>query len=186
MSPISIGILAVSMSVDAFIAALGRGAQSRRPDFGHAIRTGAIFGAVEAITPLIGWAMGVAASRYVQEVDHWIAFGLLGAVGVHMMLQAVKPQDEEQVRGSSVWAVVATAIGTSIDAMAVGVSLAFLQVNIVVIALAIGLATTVMSSTGLLAGRYLGRRFGRVIEMVGGIALVALGTGILYEHLSGA
>ena len=185
MSPISIGILAISMSVDAFIASLGRGAQSRRPDLGHALRTGVIFGAVEAITPLIGWTLGIAASQYVETVDHWIAFTLLAGVGIHMILQALRTGGEEAATGASFWAVVATAVGTSIDAMAVGVSLAFLDVNIIVIALAIGFATMVMSSTGLLAGRLLGRRFGRVIEMAGGLALMALGAGILYEHVTG-
>ncbi|WP_339855853.1 manganese efflux pump [uncultured Nisaea sp.] len=185
MSPLSIGILAVSMSVDAFIASLGKGAASHRPSFGRALKTGAIFGTVEAITPVIGWAMGVATSQFVQAVDHWIAFGLLFAVGAHMILQAVGPRSEEdEAQPASHWAIVGTAIGTSIDAMAVGVSLAFLEVNIVVIALAIGLATMVMSSTGILAGRFLSRRFGRVIETFGGLALIGLGTSILIEHLS--
>ncbi|SMO75749.1 manganese efflux pump MntP family protein [Paracoccus laeviglucosivorans] len=184
MSPISIGVLAVSMSVDAFIASLGKGATARRPGFGRAIKTGMIFGAVEAITPLIGWGLGMAASQYVQAVDHWIAFALLGAVGVHMALQALSRKPDDAPAPASVWAVVVTAIGTSIDAMAVGVSLAFLDVNIFVIALAIGLATMVMSSTGMLAGRYLGHRFGRIIEAFGGLALITLGTLILIEHLT--
>jgi len=185
MSPLSIGILAVSMSVDAFIASLGKGAASHRPSFGRALKIGAIFGTVEAITPVIGWAMGVATSQFVQAVDHWIAFSLLFAVGAHMILQAVGPRSEEkEAQPASHWAIVGTAIGTSIDAMAVGVSLAFLEVNIVVIALAIGLATMVMSSTGILAGRFLSRRFGRVIETFGGLALIGLGTSILIEHLS--
>lgn len=183
MSPMTIGILAVSMSVDAFIASLGKGAAERRPSFGHALRTGAIFGAVEAVTPLLGWLLGVAASQYVEAVDHWIAFALLGAVGVHMALQAFA-KEEERSEATSGWAVVATAIGTSIDAMAVGVSLAFLQVNIFVVALCIGFTTMVMSSTGILAGRFLGRRFGRLMEAVGGIALIGLGSVILFEHLT--
>lgn len=182
MSPMTIGLLAVSMSVDAFIASLGKGAAERRPSFGHALRTGAIFGTVEAITPILGWALGIAASQYVEAVDHWIAFALLGAVGVHMALQAFSP--EARSAGTSGWAVIATAIGTSIDAMAVGVSLAFLQVNILVVALCIGLATMVMSSTGILAGRFLGRRFGRVVEVAGGLALIGLGSVILFEHLT--
>jgi putative Mn2+ efflux pump MntP len=85
----------------------------------------------------------------------------------------------------SLFVLLATAIGTSIDAMAVGVSLAFLSVNIIVIALAIGAATTIMSTTGILAGRFLGARFGRYAEIVGGLALIGLGASILYEHLVG-
>ncbi|MFD2174932.1 manganese efflux pump MntP family protein [Rhodobacter lacus] len=183
MSPISIGVLAVSMSLDAFIAAMGKGTTASRPSFAMTLRTGAIFGLVEAITPLIGWAAGIAASRYVAAVDHWIAFALLGGVGVHMALQAWT-RTEEEAPSPSLWATIVTAIGTSIDAMAVGVSLAFLEVNIFVIALAIGATTMVMSTTGLLVGRYIGVRFGRIAETLGGIALISIGTMILWEHLS--
>lgn len=184
MSPFSIGVLAVSMSVDAFIASLGKGAAVRRPSFGRALKTGAIFGVVEAITPLLGWAMGMAASQYVEAVDHWIAFALLAGVGLHMAWQALRPKTEEATGPDSNWTTVATAVGTSIDAMAVGVSLAFLDVNIFVIALAIGFTTMVMSSTGILAGRFLGRRFGQTIEVIGGLALIGLGSLILFEHLT--
>lgn len=184
MSPVSIGVLAVSMSVDAFIASLGKGAAVRRPSFGRALRTGAIFGVVEAITPLLGWALGVAASQYVDQVDHWIAFALLAGVGLHMALQSFARKDEQETPSDSLWTTIATAVGTSIDAMAVGVSLAFLDVNIFIIAIAIGFTTMVMSSTGILAGRFLGKRFGHVIEVLGGMALIGLGSAILYEHLT--
>lgn len=185
MSPISIGVLAFSMSVDAFIAALGRGARAPRPSMGSALRTGAIFGVVEAVTPLVGWAAGVAASQAIVAIDHWIAFALLAGVGLHMILQAMsRPEAEPPATLSAgLAATLVTALGTSLDAMAVGVSLAFLNVNIVVIALAIGCATMVMSSTGVMAGRYLGRRFGRMAEVVGGVALFGLGAAILVEHL---
>lgn len=186
MSPITIGILAVSMSVDAFIASVGKGAGARRPSLGTALKTGAIFGAVEMLTPLIGWGLGVAASQYIAAVDHWIAFLLLAAVGVHMLLQAVGRDESEARPAATPWTTVITAVGTSLDAMAVGVSLAFLNVNIIVIAIAIGCATMVMSSTGVLAGRYLGHRFGRIAEGLGGVALFALGALILFEHLTAA
>ncbi len=186
MSPLSIGVLAISLSVDAFIASLGKGAVAQRPSFGHALRTGAIFGFVEALTPLIGWALGMAASHYVEAVDHWIAFVLLAGVGLHMALQALRREEEAAPVSTTLWATVVTAVGTSIDAMAVGVSLALLDVNIIVIAIAIGFTTMVMSSTGILAGRMLGSRFGRFAEAFGGIALIGLGGFILYEHLFAA
>lgn len=183
MSPTSIGILAVGMSVDALIAALGRGA-SRRHGLAAALGTGAIFGLIEAITPLIGWAMGLLASSYVQAVDHWIAFGLLGTIGVKMVLSAIGGADAPAPAGRSVWTLVGTAVGTSIDAMAVGVSLAFLDVDIFVVAGAIGFATMAMATTGILAGRYLSAKIGRWAEMLGGVALVGLGASILYAHLT--
>ncbi len=189
MSPIAIGVLAVSMSVDAFIAALGKGAWGGAPargsHLGSALKTGAVFGVVEAITPLIGWALGVAAGPYVDAVDHWIAFGLLGLVGAHMLWRALRPPSPEDApKLNTNWAIFATAVGSSIDAMAIGVSLAFLDVNIFVVAFAIGFTTFLLSTAGLLAGRFLGRRFGRIVEAVGGAALIALGALILHEHIA--
>ncbi|WP_414897720.1 manganese efflux pump MntP family protein [Rhodovulum sp. YEN HP10] len=185
MSPISIGVLAVSMSLDAFIASVGKGAAGPRPSLGKTLRTGLIFGVIEALTPLIGWAAGVAASQYVSAVDHWIAFALLAGVGLHMALHADNGP-EGKASSSSLWSTIATAVGTSIDAMAVGVSLAFLQVNILMIALAVGITTMLMSSTGLLLGRFIGQRIGRIAEKIGGVALIGLGALILWEHLSAA
>lgn len=185
MSPLTIIVLAISMSVDAFAVSVGRGAALGRPRFSESIRTGAVFGIVEAITPIIGWAAGVAASGFVQAVDHWIAFGLLGAVGFRMLYAALfhKAQTEDRV-GNSAYMLLATAVGTSLDAMAVGVSLSFLNVNILVIALAIGLATFLMSSGGMLVGRLIGERLGRAAEAIAGIALIGLGISILIEHLT--
>ncbi|MCM2504230.1 manganese efflux pump MntP family protein [Aureimonas altamirensis] len=184
MSPFTIAVLAVSMSVDAFAVSVGRGAAIGQPRFSETLRTEAVFGIVEAITPVIGWAAGVAASSFVEAVDHWIAFGLLGAVGLHMLFSALVKKEQDAPVGRSMTVLLATAIGTSLDAMVVGVSLAFLDVNIVVIAIAIGLATFLMSSGGMLVGRLIGERFGRIAEGMSGVALVLLGASILIEHLS--
>ncbi|MBN9469816.1 MAG: manganese efflux pump [Bosea sp.] len=186
MSPVSIAVLAVGMSVDALLASIGRGAAAQRPRFAEALRTGAIFGMVEAITPLLGWGAGLAASRYIAAIDHWIAFVLLGIVGGRMILHSLLPATERAAvaRGNSLWTVMATAIGTSIDAMAVGVSLAFLDVNIIVVALAVGFATFLMSTGGMMTGNLIGVRFGRWAERIGGMALVGLGISILISHLS--
>lgn len=185
MSPFSITVLAVSMSVDAFAVSVGRGAALGRPRLAEALRTGAVFGTVEAITPLIGWAAGLAASSLIEAVDHWVAFILLAGVGVHMLRAASRtPEPEaETPPGRSFGLLLATAIGTSIDAMAVGVSLALLDVDIVVVALAIGLATFLMSSGGMLVGRLVGARLGRIAEACAGLALIGLGLSILHAHL---
>jgi len=184
MSPTAIAILAVSMSVDAFAAALGRGAAAERTHLGDAMRAGIVFGVIEMLTPLIGWGAGLLAAGYITAIDHWLAFGLLTLVGGRMLLEALRREPEAPPPGRSPWLLVATAIGTSLDAMAVGVSLAFLQVNIWAIAAAIGFATFCMATGGMLAGRLLGTRFGRIAEAVGGMALVILGSGILHSHLT--
>ncbi|MFG1294973.1 manganese efflux pump MntP [Xanthobacter variabilis] len=183
MSPFAIAALAFSMSVDAFVVSVGRGAALGRPRYSEALRTGAVFGMVEALTPVIGWAAGVAASSLVEAVDHWIAFGLLGLVGLHMMWAAMRREEEAEPPKASLPVLIATAIGTSLDAMAVGVSLAFFDVNILVIALAIGLATFLMSSGGMLMGRLISERWGRIAEVLAGVTLIGIGASILLRHL---
>lgn len=184
MTPVTIGLLAISMSVDAFIAALGRGAISENRGLVNALKTGVVFGAVEAVTPLIGWSLGVAASQVIQLWDHWVAFVLLAGVGLRMVLNALRRSADDRPATGSPLALLVTAIGTSIDAMAVGVSLAFLDANILMIAATIGFTTFAMSATGTLAGGALGERFGRVIEVLGGLGLIGLGSMILVEHLT--
>lgn len=188
MSPFAVVLLAFSMSADAFAVSVGRGASIGRPRTGEALRTGAVFGIVEAITPLVGWAAGVVANQAIEAIDHWIAFVLLAGVGLHMLHAAIWKADgpeEAPAKDRSLLMLIAVAIGTSLDAMAVGVSLAFLDVNIFVVALAIGLATFIMSSGGLLLGKLIGERFGRLAEIGAGVVLCALGVMILYEHLAG-
>lgn len=186
MSPFAIAAIALSMSADAFAAALGRGAATR-PTFPTAIKSGLVFGLIEAITPLMGWAVGTAASGFVEAVDHWIAFGLLAIVGGHMLYEAFQPRavaDDAPGNGRILsWALIATAIGTSIDAAAVGVSLALIGANILIIAAAIGFTTFVMTSIGMTIGRKVGARFGSLVEIVGGLVLISIGTLILLEHL---
>jgi putative Mn2+ efflux pump MntP len=186
MTPGTIAILSLSMSTDAFAAAVGRGA-SHRPSWQGAVRAGLVCGVIEAITPLLGWHLGLLAAGFVQQVDHWIAFGLLAVVGGKMIWEARKPASADSVghspSRSALWALVATAIGTSIDAAAVGVGLAFLGANIWIIAACIGLTTFALSTIGMLIGRAVGVRFGKLAELVGGLALIGVGTKILVEHL---
>lgn len=185
MGILSTAILAFSMSTDAFAVSIGKGAALRKPRLSEAFRTGAIFGAVEGVTPLVGWAIGLAASSYVQAVDHWIAFIVLGSIGIKMMRASFTPDDEsaEKPARHGLGYLILTAIGTSIDSMAVGVSLSVVGMPIAITAAAIGCATFTMVTIGLMTGQYLGAKFGKQAELCGGIALLFLGTKILFEHL---
>jgi putative Mn2+ efflux pump MntP len=183
MSPIALLILAFSMSADAFAAALSKGASLRRPSWAEALRTGAIFGSIEAMTPVIGWTVGLAASAYIAAIDHWVAFVLLGAIGGKMIWESLRREaEDDKPQRHSLAVLVMTGIGTSLDAMAVGVTLALVGVDIVVPAVAIGAATCVMATLGVLAGRALGARFGKIAEAVGGVGLILIGGKILLEH----
>ena len=185
MTPGAIAVLSLSMSTDAFAAAVGRGA-SHRPTVPAAVKAGLVFGVIEAITPLIGWGRWIIAAGLVERIDHWIAFTLLLSVGGQMIWEGAKPRDGDEdaaPRRSGPWALIATAIGTSIDAAAVGVGLAFIGANIWVIAASIGFTTFVLTTIGMLIGRAVGLKVGKAAEIVGGVALIGLGTMILMEHL---
>ncbi|MEC5341660.1 manganese efflux pump MntP [Brenneria populi] len=179
-------ILAFGMSMDAFAASIGKGAVLHKPKFRDAVRTGLIFGIIEAITPLIGWALGFFASRFILEWDHWVAFSLLLILGVRMIMNGFQSAQDEgggQLKKHSLLVLVFTAIATSLDAMAIGVGLAFLQVNIFHTAMVIGCATMIMVTLGMLIGRYIGPILGKKAEIVGGLVLIGIGCNILYEHL---
>ena len=189
MSPIAIAVLSLSMSADAFAAAISRGAK-HRPDAGQAVRQGLVFGIIEALTPLIGFGIGIVFAGLVEAVDHWIAFGLLGIVGGKMLYEGLTHdgaddvEDEAKPAGSrGLFTLIATAVGTSIDAGAVGVGLAFLGANIWIIAAAIGITTFALATLGMLIGKVVGTKLGRAAEIIGGIALILLGSKILLEHL---
>ncbi|WP_051690885.1 manganese efflux pump MntP [Photorhabdus australis] len=179
-------ILALALSMDAFVVAISKGAALHRPHFREAIRTGLIFGVVEACTPLIGWFIGLYTSQYIMEWDHWIAFTLLFILGGRMITDSFKASQEGKCeppcRHNSM-VLITTAIATSLDAMAIGFGLAFLQVNIVHTAMAIGMMTMIMATLGMLIGRYIGPLLGKRAELIGGLTLIAIGFNILFEHL---
>ncbi|MBF6617832.1 manganese efflux pump MntP [Pollutimonas thiosulfatoxidans] len=178
-------LLALAMSADAFAAAIGKGAALHKPRFAEALRTGLIFGVIEGITPVIGWALGLVAAPFVSAWDHWIAFALLGGLGLVMIRNGCKPQAVSQDKRikHSFWLLAATGFATSIDAMAVGVGLAFIDVNIVSTSVAIGCTTLLMVVVGVMLGRLLGSLAGRRAEVVGGAILIGIGTMILVDHL---
>jgi putative Mn2+ efflux pump MntP len=189
MNFLATAAIALAMSTDAFAVAIGKGAALQRPHLKEALRTGAIFGVIEGLTPLVGWALGQVAAPYVQAWDHWIAFTLLGLLGLRMMRESLSssPDDEDDKPSShSFWLLAITGFATSIDAMVVGASLALLDADIFTTAGAIGLATFVMVTLGVMLGRGLGRIVGKRAELMGGLVLIVIGSLILYEHTLGA
>ena len=179
--------LSLAMSTDAFAAAVGKGAALHKPQWREALRTGLIFGVIESVTPLIGWALGRVAAPYVAAWDHWLAFTLLGVIGALMIRNAFADggdeEDQAPARSHSFWVLAVTGFATSIDARVVGAGLALLGANIIVTAAAIGFSTFVMVTIGVMLGRVLGTVAGRRAELVGGVILIAIGSLILYEHL---
>ena len=186
MNALSTVLLALAMSTDAFAAAVAKGAALHRPHWREALRAGLIFGTIEALTPIVGWWLGSLASSYIEAWDHWIAFALLGALGVKMIwegLQAADEPIEERPGSHPFWMLALTGFATSIDAMAIGVTLAFLDVPILPVAAAIGCTTFLLVTLGILLGRALGTLIGKRAELLGGIVLIGIGIAILVEHL---
>ncbi len=174
---------------DAFSVAIGKGASLKNPRFTEALRMGVIFGSIEAITPIIGWLIGRSATSFIdasfiEAWDHSVAFVILLGLGLHMLYAGLKPDNEEQEAPSrhSFLKLAVAAFGTSIDAMAVGISLAFIEVNILLAASLIGLATATMVTFGVMLGKVLGSLIGHKAEMFGGLMLIAIGGWILFSH----
>jgi putative Mn2+ efflux pump MntP len=187
MSFLSIALLSLAMSTDAFAAAIGKGTALERPRWSEALRTGAIFGAIEAITPVIGWALGLTAANYVEASDHWIAFVLLVGLGLRMVYKGFTAPtviEGKKLTRHPFWLLALTGLATSIDAMAVGVGLAFIHVDVLPVAAAIGFTTFVAVTAGVMVGRALGTVAGKWAEVFGGVLLAGIGVTILIEHLS--
>lgn len=180
-------IMAVGLAADAFAASVCKGLCMPRVRWGQALVIAALFGGFQALMPVIGWLLGVSFAQAIEPVDHWIAFALLALIGGKMIWDAVHEQPEEVICPAELKIdmreLLVLAIATSIDALAAGVSLAFLGVDIVEAAAVIGLITFVLSLAGVVIGSRFGARFERGAAIVGGIILILLGTKILLEHL---
>ncbi|QIE54914.1 hypothetical protein G5B40_05290 [Pikeienuella piscinae] len=183
MSAPALVLIAIGLSVDAMVAALGRGAGLARPRPAAALRIGLVFAAAEAGFALLGWSIGHVAGDALAAVDHWIAFGLLGFVGFRMMRGA--GGGAVVANGAGALALTAVALGSGVDALAVGGSLALVEAPILPLAGAVAAATFLMSAAGVMLAGRLGPRFGVGAERAGGALLVALGLSILVSHLFG-
>lgn len=183
MSLFELILLAVGLSMDAFAVSVCKGLSGRSLRPRHAVITGAYFGGFQALMPLIGWLLGRQFESLIKSIDHWIAFGLLTVIGANMIREAVFGADEEQNDSFSPKTMLPLAIATSIDALAAGVTFAFLDVNIVTAVLIIGAATFTLSAAGVKAGNVFGARLKSKAEIAGGVILILLGIKILIEHL---
>lgn len=184
MSIISNTLIAFSMSADAFAASVSKGVALQKPRLTYAMQIGLVFGTVETLTPIIGWMLGLMASSVVAAVDHWVAFGILSIIGSKMIYEGFHNTEKERKESHKLSILILTAIGTSIDAMAVGATLALLQVNIWIMAVMIGGATFIMSTIGIMTGHYIGNKAGKIAELLGGVCLIVIGMTILFEHLA--
>lgn len=172
--------LAVALSMDAFAAALCQGVG--RPGARQALTVGVAFGTAQGVMPLLGWGLGVAFAAAIQSVDHWIAFALLGFLGVRMIREGLERAAGDCVPPLSGWALLTAAVATSIDAAAAGLTLPLIGQPVLFACLVIGSATAAICYAGVHLGGLAGVKFGRWAEIFGGGTLLLLGTKILIEH----
>ena len=180
-------VIAVGLSMDAFAVSICKGLSVQKLKPGYIFQVGIWFGGFQALMPVLGYFLGVSFAGFVGSVDHWIAFVLLGIIGGHMIKESTHKEEDYNVAPDfSVRTMLAMAVATSIDALAVGVSFAFLKVNIWEAVLIIGITTALFSGVGILIGNFFGARWKSKAELTGGIILVAMGLKILLEHTLGA
>ena len=183
MGIVELILLAVGLSMDACAVAICKGLAIRRVNSKQMLTVGLWFGGFQGLMPLIGYLLASLFADFICSVDHWVAFLLLGFIGFNMLREALSKEEEEPDPSLSFKTMLVMAIATSIDAMAVGISFAFLEVNVVSAVTLIGVITFLLSALGVKVGAAFGCRFKSKAELAGGIILISLGLKILIEHL---
>ena len=184
MDLLSLIFLALGLAMDAFAVSVALGLKIPVKDkWKIALKAGLFFGIAQGVMPLIGWILGNGFSSYIEKFDHWIAFILLSIIGGKMIYEAIHPdEDEDDEADTSMKRMFILAIATSIDALAVGVSFAFLHVDLWMSVAVIGITTFILSALGIKIGNVFGNRYKSKAEFTGGVVLVLMGVKILVEH----
>lgn len=183
MDLLSLFLIAVGLSMDAFAVSVCKGLATPKYKLKYSMICGAWFGGFQALMPAVGYLLGVNFKKYITAIDHWIAFVLLDLIGFNMIREALKNDDEGADPSFTAKSMSLLAVATSIDALAIGITFAFLDVNIVAAVLFIGVCTFVISAAGVKIGSAFGTRFKSKAEIAGGVILIILGLRILVEHL---
>ncbi|MBR4096457.1 MAG: manganese efflux pump [Oscillospiraceae bacterium] len=186
MGFLEIFLIGIGLSADAFSVAVCKGLNMCRLNLKHGYIIALFFGGFQAVMPLIGYLLGTNFASYIEQFDHWIAFVLLSFIGGKMAIEAIRDKDEDEEEKTDVLKIgelTVMAIATSIDALAVGITFAFLKVNILLSVLLIGVTTFALSLGGVLIGNKFGAKYKSKAELAGGIILVLIGVKILLEHL---
>lgn len=185
MSFIVLLLTAAGLAADAFAVAVGKGMHLPRFRWKPALAIALTFGAFQGTMPVIGWALGSTLADTIETYDHWLAFGLLVAIGAKMLWESRRVDDSGHAPRPAIRVreLLLLGVATSIDALAVGVGLAFLDVSLWTAAITIGLVTTALSLLGVWLGHYAGRRLASSAELLGGLVLIGIGVKIVVDHL---
>lgn len=183
MSLISIFLLAIALAADSFAASIAKGAQLYRPSIGHALAVAVLFGGVQVLMPFIGWHVGLELQPVIESIDHWLAFGILGAVGGKSIYEGLRQKDGGNGGNAfTIPALILTAVATSIDSLVVGFGFGFLNISVLVALLTIGGVTFLSSFGGVFLGKRLSAHVGKYAEIAAGLVLIGIGMKILVDH----
>lgn len=183
MQFIEILLIGIGLAMDAFAVSVCKGLSTRKLQVKHALICGGYFGLFQGLMPLIGYFLGVQFKDKIENIDHWVAFILLALIGINMLKESMGDDEEGCDADFSFKSMLPLAVATSIDALAIGVTFAFLNVNIYYAVLIIGVATLIISMAGVKIGHVFGLRFKSKAEIAGGVILILIGLKILLEHL---
>lgn len=184
MDMLTIFFIAFGLSMDAFAISVASGVIIKKQKIRNAVTFGVMFGGFQMLMPVIGYGTGCAFHQYITAFDHWVAFGLLFAIGIKMIYEAVHLEAvERSVVDMNAFVLLGLSIATSIDALAAGISFSFLNLNILPPVLVIGAVTFIMSFFGVILGNKFGGLFEKKIEILGGLVLIGIGIKILLSHL---
>ena len=184
MGFIELIILSIGLAMDAFAVAICKGLSMSKMNWKKAFIIGLYFGGFQALMPLVGYLLGINFQEKITSIDHWIAFLLLGIIGINMIKEAISKDSEKQNDSIKFKDMLILAVATSIDALAVGITFAFLKVNILLAISLIGIITFIISVFGVKIGNLFGDKYEKKAEFAGGIILILLGIKILLEHLN--
>jgi manganese efflux pump family protein len=177
-------IISISLAMDSLSVSIAGGATSQKANIKQALRIASFFGIFQAGMPLIGMLIGQLLITFIANIDHWIAFALLSILGIKMIKESLEKTNEKTNNLLQTKTLILLSIATSIDALVVGITLSLLQISLLISISLIGMVTFVLCFFGFLFGKQLGAYFGKRIEILGGVALIAIGIKILLEHLS--
>ena len=185
MDFLTITFIATGLAMDCFAVSITSGIAIKNLRINYALQIALFFGSFQAIMPVIGWFAGRGLRDFISGVDHWVAFGLLGLIGLKMIYESTKLEsDKKEINPLNIYVLSMLSIATNIDALAVGVSFAFLKISLVTSIIIIGTITFILSFIGVFVGNRTGHFFENKIELAGGLILIGIGTKILLEHLA--
>jgi putative Mn2+ efflux pump MntP len=184
MDFLTISLIAVGLAMDCFAVAITSGITIKHLRINHALQIAIFFGSFQALMPVIGWLAGLGLREFISGIDHWIAFALLSSIGLKMIYESSKLETEKkEINPLNVYVLSVLSIATSIDALTVGISFAFLRISVLTSIIIIGTITFILSFFGVFMGNRTGHFFENKMELAGGLILIGMGIKILWEHL---